>query len=304
MPDDSRPRPSSADEADRSRPGAASASTGPPRSSRTQSSPPWRRPSTASRATEAARRLERDGPNELGARGRTLARGAASRSCEARCSGCCSSRQRVSIGVGERTSGGIILGIMALSVGLGFFNEFRSEQTLASLRERTGRRATVLRDGAPTELPAAGARPRRRLPAPDRRRRARPTCACSACSELTVDEATLSGEPYPVEKQVAAVDAPAGGVHANCAYMGTIVRSGRGLRRRRRHRDADAARRGRRRPAGASAADRVPARPDVVRRPARQGHRRADRLDLRHQRRCSAIRFSTRCCSRWRSRSA
>jgi hypothetical protein len=73
----------------------------------------------------------------------------------------------VSIAVGERTSGAIILAIIGLSVGLGLFNEYRSEQTLASLRSRTGRRATVLRDGgaisalltppnpADGELPAA-----------------------------------------------------------------------------------------------------------------------------------------------------
>jgi magnesium-transporting ATPase (P-type) len=47
-------------------------------------------------------------------------------------------------------------------------------------------------------------------------------------NELTVDEAALSGEPYPVEKQVGVLDEPAGAVHGNCAYMGTIVRSGRG----------------------------------------------------------------------------
>ena len=41
----------------------------------------------------------------------------------------------VSIAVGEHTSGAIILVIVALSVGLGLFNEYRSEQTLASLRE-------------------------------------------------------------------------------------------------------------------------------------------------------------------------
>jgi Mg2+-importing ATPase len=134
----------------------------------------------------------------------------------------------VSIGVGERTSGGIIVSIIALSVGLGAFNEFRSEQTLAALRERTGRRATALRDGSPLELPAV------ELVRGD-------VCVLQTgdvvpadmrlldASELTIDEAALSGEPYPVEKRAEAVAATTGAVHENCAYLGTIVRSGRGL---------------------------------------------------------------------------
>lgn len=134
----------------------------------------------------------------------------------------------VSIGVGERTDGGIILGIMLLSVGLGFLNEYRSEQTLVRLRERTGRRATALRDGKPLELPAS------ELVRGD-------VCVLQigdvvpadlrliAVSELTVDEATLSGEPYPIEKQTDPLSESAGAVHANCVYMGTVVRSGRGV---------------------------------------------------------------------------
>ena len=133
----------------------------------------------------------------------------------------------VSIGVGERTSGGIILAIVALSAGLGFLNEFRSERTLASLRKRTGRRARVLRDGAPVDRPAAELVPGDLcllqigdvVPADLR---------LVDVGELTIDEAALSGEPYPVEKHARAVDEPAGAVHGNCAYMGTVVRSGRG----------------------------------------------------------------------------
>jgi Mg2+-importing ATPase len=134
----------------------------------------------------------------------------------------------VSIVVGERTSGAIILAIMVLSVGLGAFNEARSERTLAELQQRTGRRATALRDGAPLELPAVELVPGDVcmlqigdvVPADIR---------LLDVTELTVDEATLSGEAYPVEKQVRSSDEADGEIHPNCAYMGTIVRSGRGL---------------------------------------------------------------------------
>jgi len=176
--------------------------------------------------SEAAARLEREGPNEFGRTGRSW-RAVLMSQLRSPLLGLLFVAAAVSIGVGERTSGGIILGIVALSVGLGFFNEYRSEQTLASLRERSGRRATAMRDGSPLELPAA------ELVRGD-------VCLLQigdvvpadlrlvGVTELTVDEATLSGEPYPVEKQVAALQESAGAVHANCAYMGTIVRSGRG----------------------------------------------------------------------------
>jgi len=176
--------------------------------------------------SEAAPRLEREGPNEFGRTGRSW-RAVLMSQLRSPLLGLLFVAAAVSIGVGERTSGGIILGIVALSVGLGFFNEYRSEQTLASLRERSGRRATAMRDGSPLELPAA------ELVRGD-------VCLLQigdvvpadlrlvGVTELTVDEATLSGEPYPVEKQVAALQESAGAVHANCAYMGTIVRSGRG----------------------------------------------------------------------------
>lgn len=102
----------------------------------------------------AAAALVRGGRNELGRSGRTLLAVLLSQ-VRSPLLGLLFIAAAVSIGVGERTSGAIILAIMALSVGLGVFNEFRSEQTLAALRERTGRRATALRDGAPLELPAA-----------------------------------------------------------------------------------------------------------------------------------------------------
>jgi Mg2+-importing ATPase len=176
---------------------------------------------------EAAARLGREGRNELGRSGRTLGSLLLAQ-VRSPLLGLLFAAAVVSIGVGERTDGGIILGIMGLSVGLGFFNEYRSEQTLASLRERTGRRATVLRDGSPLELPAAELvrgdvcvlRMGDVVPADLRLLEA---------SELTIDEATLSGEPYPVEKQTGPVEEPPGDVHPNCAYMGTVVRGGSGL---------------------------------------------------------------------------
>src|SRR5512133_494804 len=133
----------------------------------------------------------------------------------------------VSIAVGEVTGGAIILAIMTLSVALGFFNEYRSEQTLASLRSRTGRRAMVLRDGRAAEIPAAELVPGDVcllqtgdvVPADMRLLEA---------AELTIDESALTGEAYPAEKEVGVGDDAPAAVHTNCAYLGTVVRSGTG----------------------------------------------------------------------------
>ncbi len=176
---------------------------------------------------EAAVRLERVGPNELGRSGRTALSvlGAQLRSPLL---ALLLAAAAVSIGVGEGTDGGIILSIVFLSVGLGFFNEYRSEQTLAALRGRTGRRATVLRDGRRAELPAADLVPG-------------DLCVLQAgdvvpadlrlieATELSVDEAALTGEAYPAEKTAVAETNGAEGIHADCAYTGTVVRSGTGL---------------------------------------------------------------------------
>ncbi|MGZ4319751.1 MAG: magnesium-translocating P-type ATPase [Gaiellaceae bacterium] len=178
-------------------------------------------------SAEAAVRLERAGPNELGRSGRTALAvlGAQLRSPLL---GLLLAAAAVSIAVGQRTDGGIIMAIVFLSVGLGFFNEYRSEQTLAALRGRTGRRATVLRDGKRVELPAAELVPG-------------DVCVLQAgdvvpadlrlleANELSVDEAALTGEAYPAEKTIVAEANGVEGIHADCAYTGTVVRSGSGL---------------------------------------------------------------------------
>ena len=212
-----KPKPASAHAADLDHlatvdPDAALAALGAERSGRTTIS--------------AAATLEREGPNAFGHAGRTWWDVLQSQ-LRSPLLGLLLVAAVVSIGVGERASGGIILAIVVLSVGLGFLNESRSEHTLASLSERTGRRATTIRDGTPADIPAT------ELVRGD-------VCLLQTgdvvpadlrllgASELTIDEAALTGEPYPVEKCAARLPEAAGAVHANCVYMGTIVRSGRG----------------------------------------------------------------------------
>jgi P-type Mg2+ transporter len=177
--------------------------------------------------TEASARLARYGPNELARAGRTWLSILATQ-LKSPLLGLLVVAAAVSIAVGERVDGGIILGIMALSVGLAFVNESRSERTIALLREQTGRRATVLREGMSQEVAASSLVPGDIcllqigdvVPADLRLLEA---------DELTVDESTLTGEAYPAHKRVDPTKDPAGAVHDDCSYMGTIVRSGRGV---------------------------------------------------------------------------
>ncbi len=176
---------------------------------------------------ESLERREQFGRNELGTKGRA-ALAVLAQQFKSPLLGLLLAAAAVSIGVGERTDGGIILAIVFLSVGLGFFNEYRSERTLAALSERTGRRATVLREGKAVEVAAAELVPG-------------DVCLLQAgdvvpadlrlleANELTVEEAALTGEPYPAEKVTAATENGSGEIHADCAYSGTVVRSGRGV---------------------------------------------------------------------------
>jgi Mg2+-importing ATPase len=176
---------------------------------------------------EAAERLARAGANEFASARRTLPRVLLAQ-VRSPLLGLLVAAASVSIGVGERTDGAIIIGIIVSSVGLGVFNEYRSEQTLAALRERTGRRATVLRNGRSVETAAAALVPGEVcilqtgdvVPADLR---------LLESAELTIDEATLTGEAYPAEKVITPSEAHAGSTYLNCAYTGTVVRSGRGV---------------------------------------------------------------------------
>ncbi len=134
-----------------------------------------------------------------------------------------------SFAVGERTSALIILLIICLSVGLGFFNEYRSELAVEALHSQLRHTALAVRDGEPvavdvTELVlgdvvllAVGDV----VPADLRLLRA---------EGLECDEAVLTGESLPAEKRSDAIANPESSLDlAACAFMGTVVRAGSGL---------------------------------------------------------------------------
>jgi len=128
---------------------------------------------------------------------------------------------------GGGTNALIIAAIVALSVGLGFFNEYRAEAAMASLRARVRQEVEVRRDGQESSIDVAELVPGdvvslrigAIVPADIR---------LLTVQELECDEGVLTGESLPVAKSPGA--APCGDTQdrPGCAFMGTIVHQGSG----------------------------------------------------------------------------
>ncbi len=133
----------------------------------------------------------------------------------------------VSAGTGGLTDAAIIAVIVALSVGLGFVNEYRSELAVAALHGNIHHQASVWRDGTLQRIDVSALVPGDvvqlrvgdLVPADVRLLEA---------NQLECDEAVLTGESMPAVKSAApattdsAVDLP------SCAFMGTVVHQGSG----------------------------------------------------------------------------
>jgi Mg2+-importing ATPase len=130
--------------------------------------------------------------------------------------------------VGERSDAVIIGVIVALSVGLGFVNEYRAERAAEALHDQIHHEAVVIRDARPVSVDVTALVPgdivELRLggivPGDVR---------LIEATNLECDESILTGESLPVEKTVDAV--PVGTALAEltgCALMGTVVHAGSG----------------------------------------------------------------------------
>jgi Mg2+-importing ATPase len=121
--------------------------------------------------------------------------------------------------VGEGTDAVFIGVIVSLSVGLGFVNEYRSEQAVAALHAQIRHTALVVRDGRVRRVDVVDLVPGDvvRLSIGDI---VPADVRLLEVADLECDEAILTGESVPVEKTTAAGDA------RSCALMGTVVREG------------------------------------------------------------------------------
>ena len=126
----------------------------------------------------------------------------------------------------EAVAIGVIILFAAL---LGFYQEYRAERALEALQEMAAPTAAVLRDHKELNIPARDVVPGDvvylrsgdKIPADGR---------LFEAVNLQVDEAALTGESVPVEKQTAALTEvePAVADRTNMVYAGTIVTYGRG----------------------------------------------------------------------------
>jgi Ca2+-transporting ATPase len=131
--------------------------------------------------------------------------------------------------IGEASDTIAIFVIVILNAVIGFVQEYRAEKAMELLRKLAASSAVALREGNPVTLPAAQLVPGdivileagQIVPADLR---------LSESARLKVEEASLTGESLPVEKQVAPLpdEGLPLGDRKNMAYKGTIVTYGRG----------------------------------------------------------------------------
>lgn len=132
----------------------------------------------------------------------------------------------VSLALGDVVDAAIILAIVAGSALLGFWQEYRASAAVQELRSRLALNCRVLRDGAPRTVPATAVVPGDVLllaagslvPA---------DALVIEATDFLVNEASLTGESFPVEKRSGIVrsDAPLA-ERRNTVFAGSSVRSG------------------------------------------------------------------------------
>ncbi|MEU8120394.1 HAD-IC family P-type ATPase [Spirillospora sp. NPDC049024] len=176
-------------------------------------------------SAEAARRLERDGPNTLpAARGR----GPVVRFLlqfnspliyvllvSALVTGL----------LGEHVDALVILGVVVVNAIVGFVQESRAEKALGALAAMAETTALVVRDGAARRVPSAGLvrGDLVRLEAGDK---VPADLRLLRTDEFAVDESALTGESVPVAKDTAAQDEAALADRTGMAFSGTLATAG------------------------------------------------------------------------------
>lgn len=132
----------------------------------------------------------------------------------------------ISLGLGQWVDATLILAIIAGSVLLGFFQEYRASAALEALKKRLALTCRTLRDGKEQLIPVASLVPGdvillsagKLVPADG---------LLLEATDFLVSEAALTGESFPVEKRPGrvAADAPLP-ERSNSVFLGTSVQSG------------------------------------------------------------------------------
>ncbi|PPQ72985.1 hypothetical protein CVT24_000298 [Panaeolus cyanescens] len=137
----------------------------------------------------------------------------------------------LSFGVQDFIEGAVIAAVIVLNTTVGFFQEYRAEKTMDSLRQLSSPTATVIRNGESIAIPAKNVVPGDIvlvksgdvIPADLR---------LVSSSNLEISEQLLTGESIPVAKNIDTftsdqLDVPIGD-RLNLCYASTIVTKGRG----------------------------------------------------------------------------
>jgi Ca2+-transporting ATPase len=186
-------------------------------------------PETGLSADEAAKRLAEFGPNELQATERTSPWKLLLDQLKNVLIVILLVAVVLSGALGHATEAIVITVIVLFAVLLGFVQEYRAERAIEALSEMAAPTASVLRDGEPVEVPAREVVPGDvlLLEAGDR---APADGRVTEIVSLQVEEAALTGESLPVEKETDAIegdDLPVGD-RRNMVYAGTTVTYGHG----------------------------------------------------------------------------
>jgi P-type Mg2+ transporter len=127
--------------------------------------------------------------------------------------------------LGQAVDAGIIIAIVLLSVAIDFGQTYRSRLAVEQLRARVAPTATALRDGQWREIRRSDVVPGDlvRLSAGDL---VPADLRLLVSRDLYVQQAALTGESLPVEKQAGEAEASASPDAANMVFLGTSVVSG------------------------------------------------------------------------------
>ncbi len=177
---------------------------------------------------EAARRLERYGPNALTPMKKEGALRRLLRQIHQPLIYILLASALITALLQEWVDASVILGVVLVNSVIGFIQESRALQAIEALAREMTTTATVLRDGEKNIIPATGLVPGDivllqsgdRVPADLRLLR---------CRDLQIDESTLTGESVPVEKESSPVEDDAVlADRRSMAYSTTLVTHGTG----------------------------------------------------------------------------
>ena len=180
-------------------------------------------------AEEAERRAREVGPNALEARRRGTALGLFLNQFKSPVVLILLFASIVSAFVGEWTDSAVILTIVLGSAVITFAQEYMATNTVEALQARLIHRVTVLREGEPLPVAAESL-----VPGDVLRLSAGSLIPADGvvleARDFFVNQAVLTGETYPTEKQPGVAPASSSlAERTHCVYMGTTVRSGTAL---------------------------------------------------------------------------